>query len=508
MMKPALICMAFCLAAVSGFAQSSVPKKIRVASPPSVADQIRAVNPAALSLSPLRFLASDELMGRGTTRPEIHIAASYIAEQFRSFGLKELPEAKDYLQSFELKLATPASSGALVINGTTYSYGKDLLQAGGNDVSLQAPVVFAGYGSKDDLDKIDVKGAIVVTNMGLNDSSSFREGFRAMATKRRLAAERGAVALVERVKDPGTIWQQLQHRYEEGQLVRDAPTVSLPLFMLNDGTTGIVALVKDGTTASLTTTGNRVNTLAARNVVGVVEGTDPKLKDQYVVLSAHYDHVGVARQPKMEEGKLDSIYNGARDNAIGATAVINAARYFAQYPPKRSVLFVAYTGEEMGLIGSSYFAAHPPLPLNKMVYNLNIDNASYNDTTIVTVVGLGRTSADDDIKRGAAAFGLTAISDPSPEQGLFDRSDNVNLAAKGIPAPTYSLGFRSFDEEIMKRYHQLSDEVGNFNLSYATKYMNSFVLAAKYIADNAAQPVWKKGDKYEGAWKALYHKNP
>jgi Zn-dependent M28 family amino/carboxypeptidase len=206
----------------------------------------------------------------------------------------------------------------------------------------------------------------------------------------------------------------------------------------------------------------------------------------------------------MEEGKMDSIYNGARDNAIGVTAVIDAAKYFAQYPPKRSVLFMAYAAEEVGELGSKYFAAHPTIPLKQIVYNLNIDNASYNDTSIVTVVGLGRTSADGDIKKACAAFGLTAKPDPAPEQNLFDRSDNAQLAVKGIPAPTFSLGIQKFDEEINKRYHQLSDEVGNFDLNYAMKYIHSFILAARNIADDPKQPEWKKGDKYEAASKLLY----
>ena len=201
---------------------------------------------------------------------------------------------------------------------------------------------------------------------------------------------------------------------------------------------------------------------------------------------------------------MDSIYNGARDNAIGTTAVIDAARYFAQHPAKRSILFIAYTAEEIGEVGSKYFSLHPLVPLKQLVYNLNIDNANYNDTSIITVIGLGRTSADEDIKKACAAYHLTAMPDPAPEQNLFDRSDNANLADKGIPAPTFSLGIKKFDAEINKRYHQLSDEVGNFDLDYGLKYIRSFILAAKYIADNPAQPVWIKGDKYEAAWKELF----
>jgi hypothetical protein len=494
MLKPALLSTALFLSVITATAQTSLPK------------QISAVNPPGVALAPLHFLASDELMGRSTTRPEIHIAARYISEQFRAFGLKQVPGTKEYFQSFDLKLTVPASSGGLSLGGTTYSLGSHLLPTGAENLSLQGPVVFAGYGAKEDFDKLDVKGKIVVTNFGRNESSPFREGYRAMEIKKKLAVEKGAIALVERYSLEGPSWEDLQHYLMGERVASTSANGGLPAFLLSEGSTPVQPLLKEGASATLTVAGNGVNAMTARNVMGIVEGTDPKLKGQYIVLSAHYDHVGVAPKPKMEEGKMDSIYNGARDNAIGVTAVINAARYFAQHPPKRSILFVAYTGEEMGMIGSLHFAANPPLPLEKMVYNLNIDNASYNDTTIVTVVGLGRTSADNDIKRGAAGFGLTAIADPAPEQGLFDRSDNASLAIKGIPAPTYSLGIRKFDETITNRYHQVSDEVGNFNLNYALKYMNSFILAAKYIADNPAQPVWKKGDKYEAAWKTLYNK--
>ncbi len=195
----------------------------------------------------------------------------------------------------------------------------------------------------------------------------------------------------------------------------------------------------------------------------------------------------------MEEGKLDSIYNGARDNAIGVAGVINAARYFSQYPAKRSILFIAFTGEEMGLLGSKYFAANPIMPMEKIVYNLNIDNGGVNDTSRVSIIGLGRTSADDDLKKAAAAYGLIAGPDPAPEQNLFDRSDNVSFAAKGVPAPSYGMGVSKVDASIFKRYHQLSDEIGDLDLAYILKYMKSYILAAKYIADNPVQPRWKKG---------------
>ena len=123
---------------------------------------------------------------------------------------------------------------------------------------------------------------------------------------------------------------------------------------------------------------------------------------------------------------------------------------------------------------------------------------------MVTIIGLGRSSADHLISVAAEDYGLEAIADPSPEQGLYDRSDNVNFAKKGIPAPTFSLGFTAFDQEIGKYYHQVSDQVDNFDLDYAIKYWKTYILSAENIANNLEKPVWKSGDKYEEASNALY----
>ena len=206
----------------------------------------------------------------------------------------------------------------------------------------------------------------------------------------------------------------------------------------------------------------------------------------------------------MIEGKMDSIYNGARDNAIGVTAVMNAATYFSKHPPKRSVMFIAFTAEEMGMLGSKYFSANPVIPLNKMVFNLNCDNGGYNDTTIFTIVGLGRTSADDDIKNACAAYGMIPTPDPDSALHLFDRSDNVNLAIKGIPAPTFGMGITGFDEKVRRYYHQLSDEFSSMDSEYVLKFIRTYILTASFIANNPKRPEWQKGDKYEAAWKSLY----
>ena len=467
--------------------------------------EINRIETPSEALAPLRFLASDELKGRATARPEIQIAARYISTEFRSMQLKQFANAPDYFQTFEIKMITPAKSGTLNINGKTYELGEDMVQLNGADVNLEAPVVFANYGSEEDFKKMNVKGKIVITGFGTNDTSHFREAFQMIKNKRKLAEENGAAALIELAAGADVPWKALQNYTSREHVGRQDEADTLPVFLLKDTGHGLQQFLKSNKViANITVTGTLTKIIPAKNVLGYVEGTDSSLKKQFIVLSAHYDHLGVAEKPVMEDGKMDSIYNGARDNAVGVTAVMDAARYFAQHPPKRSVMFIAYTGEEIGEIGSKYFASHPVVPLKQIVYNLNIDNGDYNDTTIITVVGLGRTSADEDIQKACETFGLKAIADPAPEQDLFDRSDNVNLAQRGIPAPTFSLGFTKFDAETMKHYHHVSDEVGNLNLNYVMKYIKSFTLAAKNIADDPTQPRWTKGDKYEKEWEKLY----
>lgn len=238
----------------------------------------------------------------------------------------------------------------------------------------------------------------------------------------------------------------------------------------------------------------------AKNVIGMIEGSDPDLKDEYILLTAHYDHVGVG--PATAEG--DSIYNGARDNAIGVATVLAAGKYFANHPPKRSVILALWSAEELGLIGSGYFSENPAVPLHQVVYNLNIDGAGYNDTSKVTIIGLERTEAESIFQSSSQEFGLEAIPSPVPELGLFNRSDNVHFARKGIPAPTFSPGFTAFDEDIQYYYHQPTDESDTIDFEYVTNYAKAYVLSAERIANADEAPFWISGDSYESAGVELY----
>lgn len=456
------------------------------------------------AISHFRYLAADELKGRDPLRSEIDVAARYIAEQFWKYGAEELPEAEGYYQPVPFKASIPATSGEVSLNNITYHQGKELLVVDGGQLSGDFPMVAAGYGLEEDLRGKDIKGKILVVKVGTPDSQSPSALFAAGKRKLALAKSKGAMGVIEFYNLP-TPWDLMANYLNQPQLSLDenpGEEDTLPYLWISDTSNELFASIDQGNVqeVNVEVKGKINRKITGKNVVAYIQGTDEALKDEYVMLSAHYDHLGVGA-PNAEG---DSIYNGARDNAVGTVAIINAAKYFAENPPKRSILLCAWTAEEKGLLGSAYFSEHPLVPLEKIIYNLNIDNAGYNDTSIITVIGLGRTSADPLIEEAVAEFGIKAVADPSPEQGLYDRSDNVNFARKGIPAPTFSLGFTAFDEEITKYYHNVADEVDSFDLDYAMLYWKSYLLAASKIANSPEQPRWVSGDKYEEAANALY----
>ncbi|GAA4095337.1 M28 family peptidase [Mucilaginibacter panaciglaebae] len=466
--------------------------------------EIAAINPPGTALAPLRYLASDELKGRGIDRPEINTAAQYIADQFKSFGVKTVPGANNYFQEFQLVTASPGKTGKATIGQLSFTLGKDFVQMTPVDAIIKFPLEYVGRVTEAGLNTIDVKGKIIMIDLGVaDDDLSFRKDYGQLPALRALLTKKGAVALAARFMGKTLSWSGLSAHFNEPHLIQPDETTFLNTFIINN-TPELQAILSKGykTDAEFVVTGTMERSVNLKNVIGYIKGTDSQLKDQYVLLTSHYDHLGVGKA-KMEDGKLDSIYNGARDNASGTTAVIDAARYFSKYPPARSMLFITYTAEEKGLIGSSYYASHPIVPLKQIIYNLNIDNASYDDTRLISLVGLGRTTADKHIKKACAAYGMTVNGDPTGGQ-LFFASDNYPLAKKGVPAPTFSFGMKTFGPEIFKRYHQLSDEVGNMDLNYMMKFIGAYILAAKYIADDPQPATWSTGDQLEKAGQELY----
>ena len=491
-MKLNLIFFGLLLAASSTFAQVVTWRRIAETNPPRVA------------LAPLRYLASDELKGRGFDRPEINVAAAYVAGQFKHFGVKPVDGATDYFQHFTLKMLTAGTDGNVAIGSMNFKPGTEALQYSPNDVKIEGQLIYFGHSSADEMAKADIKGKIVMMDIGLGDDASGSKDFRNLPVLVDILVKQGAIGLVERANGGATLWDDIKNYFTGARPESTLPNAGFPFIILKN-TEVLRSALTFGFKAdcNINISGMQTKEVRLKNVIGYVRGTDQKLKKQYILLTSHYDHLGVAKMPKMEDGKLDSIYNGARDNACGTTAVIDAARYFAKYPPKRSVLFITYTAEEEGLLGSEYYAAHPLIPLNKTVYNLNIDNASYNDTSLITLVGLGRTTADSAIVKACRTYGMRVNNDPLGG-ALFAESDNYPLANKGIPAPTYSLGMKTFDTTITNRYHQLSDEVGNMDLTYVMRFIKAYILSAKLIADDPAQPGWTKNDPLEKEWIKLF----
>ncbi len=186
--------------------------------------------------------------------------------------------------------------------------------------------------------------------------------------------------------------------------------------------------------------------------------------------------------------------------------MLATAKYLSQYPPKRSVLFVAWTAEEKGLLGSKYYSENPVIPMKQTVFNFNCDGAGYNDITAATIIGMERTTAENDLSKACQAFGLKATVDPVPEQNLFERSDNYYFAVKGVPAISFSPGVKSFDAELMKYYHKQADEVSSLDFDYLIKYFRAYVYSNVLLSSNPKVPVWKSGDKFEAEAKKLYGK--
>jgi len=456
--------------------------------------------------SHIQFLASDELKGRDMPSPELKIAAEYLKTQMMFFGVDTIKGHGGYKQSVYLDNEQPPSSGTFKIKNNTLNFGKEFILVKGENGDLTAPTVFAKSGMGEDITNLDVKDKIVISYCGDGVEQSPQVWFGMARGKREALEAKGAKAVIEIYQSAQIPWSFLTRQLTKAQMklgTGEKDPDGIPhLWVSTQDSLVIKNLVAGNQNATLSIKGMVSEKIESYNVIGMVEGTDPTLKDEYIIYSAHYDHVGIGAP----DASQDSIYNGTRDNAIGTTAVLTAAQNIAANPTKRSSLFILWTGEEKGLLGSAYFVENSPIPLDKIAYCFNIDNGGYNDTSIVTVIGLTRTTVEPHMQVACNAFGLDAIEDPAPEQGLFDRSDNVNFAKKGVPAPTFSLGFRAFDQEIMKYYHQAGDEIETVDLDYVTKYCKAFVLAGRLIADDPAMPFWKEGDKYYEIGKTLYGK--
>lgn len=455
----------------------------------------------------MNILASDELQGRNTGEQGNLVAGRYIAENFRANGLKPA-NSGSFFQKVALESIIPSNTGEISTSEGSAKVLEDFISMSGGAIKGEFETVHLPYAWKsenyDDLKDQNIKGKVIITSVGTPDSETPNQIFESVEAKQKLAKESGAVAIIEVFNSP-IPWRNISRYF--GKKSTNLKSLEnhgdeIPHIWISAAQAKILVANKIRT-VKLDIESPKKEDILSYNIAATLEGTDPKLKSEYIILSAHYDHVGFGAS----QGRItleDSIFNGARDNAFGVVALLAAAEALSELKPKRSVLFLAYTGEEMGLLGSRFYAENPLVPLNQSVFNINCDGAGYSDTTKITVIGLERAGAKAEFEKSAQAFGLEVIEDPVPEQNLFDRSDNVSLAAKGIPAPTFSPGFTAFDESISKYYHQASDNPETVSPAYLLKYAQSYAYAARLIADLKVAPKWVSGDKYEAAYLKLF----
>jgi Zn-dependent M28 family amino/carboxypeptidase len=251
---------------------------------------------------------------------------------------------------------------------------------------------------------------------------------------------------------------------------------------------------------------NTMRTIESRNVLAKLEGTDPRLKDEYVVYSSHWDHLGVG-----DPVNGDTIYNGALDNASGVATLLEIARGFTQVQPapERSILFLMVTAEEQGLLGSQYYSVTPIYPLEKTVANINIDGVNqWGRTKDITVIGMGASDLDDYLRDAAAEQGRTLRPDPEPEKGFYYRSDHFNFAKQGVPALYTDSGVeyvgKGADYGLQKReeytdhdYHAPSDEIKpEWDLSGAVEDARLMLAVGYRVASAERLPEWKPGNEF------------
>ncbi|MGH7548938.1 MAG: M20/M25/M40 family metallo-hydrolase [Gemmatimonadales bacterium] len=458
-------------------------------------------------------LADDSMLGRATPSPQLEQAASYIAAEFRRFGLKPGGDAGSYHQRYtvaqramdtaasEIRIAGPASA-TLKPGADVYVYRLGPLPAG----EVTGPVVvFTGTpDSANPLAGVDVKGSwVAMVATATPQGVSVNLGWFAMALRG------GAVGLVVISGRPDPQWHNrlartlLPTRSLEG-VPADSADVA-PAFEIRDGTAAVLLGI-DPAAARAQTAGWSARRLAAvtiafrvkerelarasaPNVIGILEGRDPTLKHEYVFFTGHMDHVGTpgAGQGCVAKG-ADSICNGADDDASGTVAVVEAAEAFSKLSPrpKRSLVFMTVSGEERGLWGSEYFSEHPTVPLANVVADLNADMVGRNWKDTIVVIGKEHSDLGATLNRVAAAhpeLGMTPIDDLWPEERFYFRSDHYNFARKGVPILFFFNGTHP-------DYHAVSDSPDKIDAEKASRIVKLLFYLGLEVANAPGRPKW------------------
>jgi hypothetical protein len=500
----------------------------------------------------MRFLSDDLLEGRGTGTRGHEIAAHYSAAQFESMGLKPGGDSGTFFQAVRLRQVTidpEQSSFSLTTNGNEekmelekdwYSGGDSLR----NDTSAEGKVVFVGFGitapelKHDDYAGVDVKDKIVAYFPGAPASfeSSLHAYYSSTYLKAKTAAEHGAIGIigvwtpalekqfsweraVRNFKFPGfKIVDKNGRPNDTYEQIRAGVAVPLPRAktllaaankdneqLYKDANEGNVQSFELPVTAKIHLVSQHKDSTSP-NVVAVLPGSDPKLKDEYIVYSAHLDHLGISAPDKG-----DSINNGAYDNASGSACLIEIARAFSRMRvhPKRSLIFLNVTGEEKGLLGAYYYSLNPTVAKDSIVANINMDElASLFPLKDVIGLGIEHSSLQNDFKIEATKMGFEISPDPFPDENDFIRSDQFPFVRAGIPAVYVGPGMKSTDPKVDGKaiymdwlqniYHTPHDEITlPFDWSSNVRLAKLDFLIGQRVANAPQRPTWNKGDFFQ-----------
>ncbi len=421
------------------------------------------------------FLASDAMQGRGSATHDEEVTATYVASEFRAYGLKTAPGMLGYIQRAEVVQPTLDGHGTITAGGTTLEEGGDfhLLLANGEPASgplLRLDAKDAAHA------KVNPGTVLLVKNLPSGDG--------ALQALRPLYSLPAAAVLLEEGDATKKIEGMTGGRPRIPMRLADMPVRHTRPTIASLAPEAIAKLenVKDGETVALALhVTPQKSPRYTYNAIGYLRGTDPRAGT--ILLSAHLDHLGMK-----PDSTGDEVYNGANDDAAGTTAVLELAHALASGPRlRRSVLFVCYGSEEAGELGSTYFGEHPPVPLKALVANLEFEMIGSQDPKmpkgVLLLTGWDRSNLGPALKRHGALLG----ADPYPEQHFFERSDNYALALKGVVAHT-AAGWGT-----PPTYHQPDDDLQHLDVAFMTAAIQSLVNPVRWLADSSFVPAWNKG---------------
>ncbi|WP_254064816.1 M28 family peptidase [Granulicella sp. S156] len=420
------------------------------------------------------FLASDAMHGRGSATHDEEITATYVASEFRAYGLKPAPEMPGYIQSAEVVSPVLDGHAALSAQSVSAAEGTDLQLLASSGESVSGSLVHVSA-KEVGAAKIDRNSVVLLTGLA--------PGQGALGVLRSVWRQHPAVLVLEQGEETqqlSTIFGGKTHvsiHLKEMPAEFDATIVALSGKVFSQ-----LEAAKDGERIGVAVhTTLQTAPRMTYNAIGYLEGSDPK--SGTILLTAHLDHLGVGSAVNG-----DAIFNGANDDAAGTTAVLELAHALAAGPRlKRNVLFVCYGSEEIGELGSTYFGMHPPVPLKDLVTNLEFEMIGAQDPKmpkgVLLLTGWERSNLGPTLKKHGALVG----PDPYPEQHFFERSDNYALALKGVVAHT-AAGWGT-----PPTYHQPDDDLAHLDLPFMTAAIQSLVEPVRWLADSDFRPEWVPG---------------